>query len=454
MAKTTGEEPARQDRATSKPRKDARASSNTKTRNNERPSITETDIEEANENLALAFTLLGLHRDATLVCPECGADKPKKVLFKRSAKSGQLYWKCYPCGAHSDAIELLKKHQQMDFPTAVNTLLGRTNAPAVTVVIPAEDVVQTFEAVVDVEIYDAIVEAGSVEAAQKYWATWHINPDVVADSGSRMITDAKALHQMLVNRFGMERLIQAGVVTVTDGNTPYFLVNDDYPVIEVHESPTGHVVGMQFRPSPRQRVKVEAHKAWKRRWSRAATPGQSANDAWSAAYALDPANAGEKAPYVTPFLSLKGAGPDSLVGCGTLRLHTLPKGKTVFVVEGFKDLLAARSMGVEAYAIPGTGNMPPVKVCTLLRRHKVMITLDGDAAGEKGRAALLAYFQANGVNAIVKPDIRAGMDVADILVERFAHKGCTCPTCTSWRNDHPWDPASCPCVACTTTRNQ
>jgi acyl-CoA synthetase (AMP-forming)/AMP-acid ligase II len=72
---------------------------------------------------------------------------------------------------------------------------------------------------------------------------------------------------MLLERFGRQRLIACGVLTVDKNGKDFFLFNDDYPVIEVHASPAGHVVGMQFRPSPKRMLKVKAHKEWKRRWS-------------------------------------------------------------------------------------------------------------------------------------------------------------------------------------------
>jgi hypothetical protein len=44
------------------------------------------------------------------------------------------------------------------------------------------------------------------------------------------------------------------------------------------------------------------------------------------------------------------------------------------------------------------------------------------------------------------------MDIADILVEQTAHTGCTCPTCTEWRQVNIADPDTCPCRSCRTRR--
>jgi hypothetical protein len=48
--------------------------------------------------------------------------------------------------------------------------------------------------------------------------------------------------------------------------------------------------------------------------------------------------------------------------------------------------------------------------------------------------------------------IRTGLDVTDLLVERTAHSGCDCDTCRSWVNEHPFDPVTCLCKTCKSTR--
>jgi 5S rRNA maturation endonuclease (ribonuclease M5) len=214
------------------------------------------------------------------------------------------------------------------------------------------------------------------------------------------------------------------------------------------------VVGMQFRPSPERMKLVQAHKQWKKRWSgcvdKAGSPLEP-DEAWRQAYERDQ-SVGRKAGYVTPFLSLKGGTPDHLVGCGLKRLVEIPRPSTVYIVEGFKDLLAARTLGVEAYAIPGTGVMPPERSVEILRMHSVVVMLDGDAAGEKGREHLVTYLREREVDAKPIDSIRAGMDVADILVERQAHAGCRCATCASWLEGNTYDPETCSCRSCRSRR--
>jgi hypothetical protein len=432
----------------------------TKRQNQARPDqgrglLPQEDIDRADEQLAVAFGVLGLIHDGNLVCPKCGANKPKKVAFKTSAK-GRPYWTCYPCGANGSATKLLRD-QGMKLNEAVNVLLGRGEHAVKKVDIPEHIIQPNFTAVIDVEVYDYIHAAGSLEKAQQYYQRWHISAEAVEKAGGRYLENCTKLQQQLIAKFGIERLRECGVVTVDKNGKDFFLFSDDYPVIEVHMKPNGHVVGMQFRPSPKQRLKVEAHKAWKRRWSRFKDrDGNIAepSDAWAAAYAKDSKRAGEKVPYVTPFLSLKGAGPQSLVGGGLKALTRIPKGSTIYIVEGHKDLMAIYSMGLFGYSIPGTGVMPPENVCRALSIFDVVVALDGDAAGAKGRKNLLEHLANFGVTAREKQNIREGMDVTDILVERHAHNGCTCETCTDWVSTHPYDPSTCPCTSCKDRRRK
>jgi 5S rRNA maturation endonuclease (ribonuclease M5) len=250
-----------------------------------------------------------------------------------------------------------------------------------------------------------------------------------------VLTDPVGLQRALLARFGRDRLLACGLLTVASSGRDFFLFNDEYNVVEPHHTPDGHVSGLQFRPSPAQKAKVDAHKAWKKRWSgRSDRDGNvlDPSDAWKQAYEADPAAAGEKVGYVTPFLSLRGGTPGHLLGCGLPRLARIDTGATVYVVEGFKDLIAARSLNVEAYAIPGTGVMPGDAAITVLRRHKVVVALDGDAAGAKGREAVAAHLREHGVEVITRT-LPSGMDMADLLVDRTARTGCACGTCTTWR---------------------
>ena len=196
------------------------------------------DIDAANAQLGLAFQLAGLVSEGNMVCPACAATK-KKVQAKTNP-SGKLYWKCQKCKTYGSATKLLMTYRGYSFPDAVNTLLGRPTSGAARKVAPvaAPEIViaPSFKMTVDIEVYDAIRNSGSLEGAQAYYAAIaHIDPKFVAEAGSTYISNARSLQQKLTKHFGSERLRNAGVVTLDKNDKDFFLFSDDYCVIEVHE---------------------------------------------------------------------------------------------------------------------------------------------------------------------------------------------------------------------------
>lgn len=415
--------------------------------------VSNEDKNLAKSKLAEAFSLAGLAREGNLVCPNCGTHKRNKVVFKISQKTTIPYWKCYKCGERGDAIGILQKTYGLNFVQAVNELVGKTKTLKSKTKIPAAlaGVSSSSVSVVDVEVYNKIQSYGSVDRAAEYYGTWHIDPSVVRKSGAVYLENCSAVHDSLLKEFGRERLLACGVVVVDKKGNDFFLFNDDYPVLEPHTAPNGNILGMQFRPSFNRMIKVKEHKKWKERWTgitNASGDILEPSKAYSVAYGKDPLAAGEKVPYITPFLSLKGAGPDSLVGCGLHLVAKLEESTTIYIVEGFKDMLAAYTMGGHAYAIPGVGVMPPAKVCSILSKHSVVIALDADKAGEEGSVRLHEWLSSHGVTSTIKRNPRNGMDITDILVERHAHSNCLCETCTDWRESRTKPSANCPCLTC------
>lgn len=379
----------------------------TTTESPRRGRISDADREEAKARVAEAFSLAGLIEGSNYVCPACG----KVHRSRGTMKVRPSGWYCYSAGEGGDSISLVQEHLGLSFPEAVNLLLGRTSAPEEgaaerpkrKVRLPALDP-DRDRSKIDPEVYASVVsfpgQAGR-DAAAEYYGQWHIHPGAVMESGAVMIPDIPALQAALVERFGMERLKGCGLVTTTRKGKDFWLLNEEYPVVEPHWTPKGRLVGMQFRPSYTQLERVKAHL----RWATAKETGDTSVP---------------EAKYVPKFLSLAGVNPEeSLVGCGLHRLATLPAGTTVVIVEGFKDLLAARTMGQEAYGIPGTSARIPDRVIDLLRRFRVVVALDGDEAGREGREKVIEYLREAGITAAgaVMPP---GMDVADILAHKMA----------------------------------
>lgn len=370
--------------------------------------FTDADREEAKSRIAEAFALAGLVEGGNFICPACG----KVHRSRGTMKVRPTGWYCYSAGEGGDSISLLQDHLGLSFPEAVNTLLGRTANPAEgdpdrkpkrKVRLPKLDA-DRHKASVDPEVYAAVVALAGADgraAAAEYYGKWFIHPGAVQESGAVMVTDMPALQKELTSRFGIQRLRDCGLVTEDRKGRDYWLLNDEYPVIEPHWTPKGNLVGMQFRPSYAQLERVRAHLRW--------VAAKEAGD-----------TSVPEAKYVPKFLSLAGVNPEeSLVGCGLHRLAQLPPGTTVVIVEGFKDLLAARTMGQEAYGMPGTSAKIPDRVLNLLRRFRVIVALDGDEAGRAGRDKIIEYLHEAGITA-APASMPEGMDVADILAAKQA----------------------------------
>jgi len=216
------------------------------------------------------------------------------------------------------------------------------------------------------------------------------------------------MRQALTERFGIERLRACGLVTLDRHDADFWLCNDNYPVIEPHHTADGMLVGLQFRPAGRTLALVRAHQAAKK--------------------------AGRNGVQYQPkFLSLAGIDPSaSLLGCGLSRLARLAEPTTIRLVEGFKDSLAERTMGWESYAVPGANAPIPEQALQVLRRHRVLVAMDGDEDGRAAQARTVDHLSEHGVRARAAP-MPDDMDSTDILVARHASAGCSCRTCRTWR---------------------
>lgn len=371
--------------------------------------IPQKEIDEAAGQLERAFALAGLVGANGLICPSCGTTKKKKVVLKPK------YWKCHRCGAYGGAIKLVQDQLGVGFREAVELLLGRRPADEQLAArerqITEIAVAGGFVATEDWDVYGALLESDhvSVEAAQRYYGRWHIDPNVTAEAGARYVIDVAALRAELVETFGADRIVNAGLAMRRDGSDDIWLLcGTKYPQLEPAIDAVGRVRNLQFRPSVAQKRKVDAHKAG-------------------------------NGKYVPPFLSIRGAGPRHLIGIGLERLGKIEP-SVVYIVEGFKDVLAARTLGFEAYGLPGVGVYPPPKVVEWLAGlgHRLVVTLDGDEAGRAAQPLVVEWFTSKGfpTERISTKTMPEGMDVTDRLVDRHARAGCTCPTCRAWRTNH------------------
>lgn len=404
------------------------------------PDVLATRSEEATKR---ALIIAGRAAEGGVICPGC--NKPAGPgKFKVHGDGG---WKHFSSdGCHGDAISVLTGTLDVGFRDAVNALVGKPTSVKIEVpdTLPDLPMFKAFRAKIDIEVYNGILiygqKTGGVAAAQEFYGRWHIAPEVVEASGAVMITDPKHFRENILARFGIERLVACGLFVISnnpklsDDRRQVCLLNEKWPVAEPHRHPlSGDVLNIQFRASHEQYGRYLQHKAG----------------------AL-PFEGNQK------FVNLKGAPPAAQVGAGLDLIDKLEPGQEVRVVEGFKDALAARTMGRNAYGIPGVDYRPADKICQLLARHRVVVALDGDEAGQEGalgkfeideatgktrmvKEGLLPYLQRKGVGNVTPQLLPDGRDVTDLLVEWYAtgrapERGgvpCGCATCVAYRTAHP-----------------
>jgi hypothetical protein len=418
--------------------------------------FTDFDLDQARVDIKRAFELCGLaDKGGNPVCPQCGKTGKSRIKFFQDGG-----YKCYSAewcsGRKAGAVDLVMERLGVSFPEAVGLLLGRPvsskarNAKPLPVPVVIESEANDFKAVVDSTVYEAIASHGSVDAAARYYARFGIDAEAVRESGAFMVEDIQTMQRELLAAFGRERLVVCGVVIPgEDGKDDFWVISERYPVGEPHRHPNGQILGLQFRPSLEQEKRYKAHKAYSAEKQAAQANGETFREPKF------------EERYVPKFMSLKGGtGSDHLVGCGLPRLNeirSLPD-QTVYIVEGFKDMLAMRTLGFEAYALPGAGTVPPKDAVRLLAAFNLALAFDADEGGDAGGARLEAALAKHGIvsDAVelaadahtwapntkqfrLERSLRLwrkrppqGMDIADVLRDHVKTKvvsGCTCRAC-------------------------
>jgi hypothetical protein len=442
------------------------------------PLFSAEEVSEARGEIKRAFELAGLvSQNGHPVCPVCGKTGASRVkLFPEGG------WHCFSgswCHGHNGGAVDLLVSRGWGFTEAVAALLGRPvptrsgrrTGPTNPVTIVAD--IDGFKAVCDSDVYQALLDEGDLAAAQRYFARWHISDEAVAELGATFVTDPAGTQARMLERFGRDRLIAAGVISPGSDRPDYWCVGSEhYPLLEPHRSPNGTTVGLQARPSAKREARYRAHLAYAAARRAAEAVGDTFREpAWN-----------ER--YVGKFSSLRGGQTGvHLIGGGLPRLAELEDDTSVYIVEGLKDLLAMRTLGFEAYALPGVGVTPPPVALAELSRFTLSMAFDADDGGDTGIARLSQSLARAG---IVTDELAAewrsanadmsatdavaaglatlglgddglaaatatmaarsqrglgcrrkrppqGMDVTDVLVERRAAEGCRCAACRAWR---------------------
>jgi hypothetical protein len=398
-------------------------------------------VEMARTQIARAFALEGLVRDGNPICPSCGTSTKGKVkLFSDGGV------KCHKCKWYArNAVDLLCNSrvrvpgagivgvvvEQTDsqityrdragaehvadaasvgveggewlFSQAVRALLGEDHrAPEgrTPCELPEVDLTPAFVANPDPEVYECVLGAGDTDAAVAFYERFGISAEVTVASRATRIVDQGKLRSVLLSQFGAERIIAAGLAT----EKGFLLVNDRYPIVEPHLTPSGLAAGLQFRGSEVIEERAKEHARYKRQREAVEETGGT----WR----------GQKVPHVPKFLSIQGAPLRSRCGFGLPRIAAAAgSGRKLWIVEGFKDTLATESFGLLAYGLAGAGLLPVRAVADMLRGFKVSVAFDGDKAGRDGAAAIIEHLGTNfGIDVDVK-ELPDGCDVTDMLMK-------------------------------------
>ena len=369
-----------------------------------------TDAAEATHNveaLSKAMAVAGLFSaDGTMViCPGCG--KPAKVGSKIKLQPSGMYKHFSKDGCTGDAISVLRSRFDVGFWDAANFLVGKTTKFEFPEAQPVDIALSAFVAQVDTNLNGGMFHYGTnakikgVEAAVAYYGQWHIGADAVKASGAVLIPDPAHLAQMAKQRYGDDKLLACGWASPNKepGSPAWFLVSDRYPVLEPHHHPDGRILFVQLRASNAQLARIAQHRAGQIKY-----PGDK-------------------------FLSLRGVPRSAQVGTGLAQISAAKAGTTIYVVEGFKDALAAATMGSLAYGVPGVDYRPGELALSVLRDKDVQVCFDGDEAGQTQAEPMAQYLRENGVERVTVRNLPPGYDVTDRLVGRYAAAGCRCDAC-------------------------
>lgn len=272
------------------------------------------------------------------------------------------------------------------------------------------------QTVVDSEVLEAIRQAGDPQAGERYWYGFHIGERVARAFDARVITQPWGkVWDELVDKFTLERLIEAGIAKKLDDGSIWtvpggkiqersYKFSPDYPVLQFYKDATGTPVGLEVRGNMYIESRTASHKQYQQEYAQ-----------WEAAGKTGEA---PKKVYWTPKTrNLIGNAKGSRVGFGLDVVSRFPLTRVVWLVEGYKDALAAGAMGRPAIGLAGAKAGLSHEAIEVLQGRKVALAFDGDEAGADGAEMIQTVLEnAEGnIQLISGPQWPQGSDVADQL---------------------------------------
>lgn len=356
-----------------------------------------------------ALTYFGVpHTDTSFTCPACGTTSRGKTKIRRDG--GLICYKCRGVatgGPVSSARRLAELRMGVELSDRQVALLLNGKDPFGGSEKPVFDVaaVQAPDAepdvTVDAEVLNALCDYGNLKAGRAWWATHHVARSVVDAYGAGVLTATTSkIVSDLVDRFGAERLVTAGIAKPSDsGNGIGWTVlgkpNDRrspmYPVLQTYRDLDGNPVGLELR-----------------------------GNGWVAEQAAKHA-AGER-DFIPKTRNLIGNAKGSRPGFGLNILSRFNPAQPVLAVEGFKDVLAVASINAGYRAAPslvavgfaGARAELDARAVEALEGRSVILAFDNDAAGHAGALVLGAKLGEAGIRVADTEQIRAYIRTAKL----------------------------------------
>lgn len=270
------------------------------------------------------------------------------------------------------------------------------------------------ETFVDTEVLTKLISYADEEAGIAYWRRVHIDPKVAKAFGAVRITSPwRKVWQALDDEFGEERLTRAGLCKrVEDGDlwtVPGGKITPrggqfapDYPVLQVYRNADGDPVGLEVRGGEYVEGLVRRHDEYKREMA-----------AWEEAGGIGAEP--EKVRWTPKTRNLIGNATGSRPGFGLDVVSKFPPQRVIWLVEGYKDALAAGSLGRPAIGIAGAKAGISDEALEVLSGRRVAVVFDADDAGREGGAMVSETLRRAGIELVPHPRWPDGRDVADQL---------------------------------------
>ena len=289
-----------------------------------------------------------------------GVDRnPSCVLYEER-------FKCFSCGSHGDAIDLVKRVLGFSFLEAKSYLEANTtfasSSPAKPLPVSGLGLPDSTQSVLT-RLFQLASLPSLENLGGRYLSNRKLNPELCSSLGVRFLEDPFRAWAALCGEFSLSDLKVAGLVNSAgvfhfqEHHLLFFFLHNQVPV---------YLAGRSLQANPRIKE-------------------------------LKPAGLSCPVPYQIDIL--------------------LTKPKDLYICEGLIDTLSAVQLGMQAIGAPGANSFPEHWLELIPKTTRIHVLFDKDKAGEDAAIKLRSWFRRSGfkADAIV---VSVGKDLNDFLFER------------------------------------